>query len=469
LNSTCNTAASWGDLLSSRNALRSIALTGGVALHAINVHIVTTILPSVVREIGGLEYYAWNTTLFVVASILGSALTARLLDALTPRMAYLSALAIFTFGAASCAAAPTMIWMLLGRSVQGLGGGMLAALSYALIHVVFEQRLWARAVALVSGMWGVATLFGPAVGGLFAESGNWRLAFWILLPISAVQALIVATQLTNHKAKGREAIRVPMGKILLLATSALAIAAAALVPQTIWKVAGVAVGLALGIAVARLDSRSRVRLLPTGSYSLHSQLGKIFACVCLLTIGTTTEIFVPYFLQVIHGHPPLVAGYMTAAMAAGWSVASVVGSGRSDMAASRMVRTGPLVMTLSLGLLALILPATWQLPMLAESLLITLALAGAGLGVGLGWPHLLTRALKSAPTGEENLASASITTVQLYAMAIGAAMAGLAVNAAGLSQPGGMEGAQHAASYLFATFALAPALAIFLARGFART
>lgn len=69
-------SAGWAALLSGTNGVRSLALAGGVVLHAINVYIATTILPSVVRDIGGIDYYAWNTTLFVAASILGSALSA---------------------------------------------------------------------------------------------------------------------------------------------------------------------------------------------------------------------------------------------------------------------------------------------------------------------------------------------------------------------------------------------------------
>ncbi len=80
-NKTPTTAqGKWADLLSGSNALLTIALTGGVALHAINIYIVTTILPSVVNDIGGLEYYAWNTTLFVATSIVGSALSSKILD-----------------------------------------------------------------------------------------------------------------------------------------------------------------------------------------------------------------------------------------------------------------------------------------------------------------------------------------------------------------------------------------------------
>src|SRR5690606_1970065 len=115
-------SGSWSELLWGRNGLRSLALAGGVALHAVNVYIVTTILPSVVKDIGGLEYYAWNTTLFVVASILGSALSPKAMDAFGPRHAFLFAIFVFVLGTTACALAPSMPWMLVGRTAQGLGG-----------------------------------------------------------------------------------------------------------------------------------------------------------------------------------------------------------------------------------------------------------------------------------------------------------------------------------------------------------
>jgi MFS family permease len=459
-------STSWSELLTGRNLLRSVALTGGVALHAINVHIVTTILPSVVRDVGGLAYYAWNITLFVVASIVGSALTSKLLDKLGPRRAYLLGLAVFTLGSILCATALSMPWMLAGRSVQGLGGGLLAALGYALIPVLFEQRLWSRAVALESGMWGVATLLGPAVGGLFAAGGAWRLAFWCLLPVALLQAVIVAGQLGGKPTQGgaSDPVRIPLLKIALLALSVLLVALAGQVEDLVGKLLGVAAGLAAGVLVAWLDRRPGVALLPTGAYQLSTGMGKVFACVCLLMIGSMTEIFVPYFLQTLHGYAPLQAGYMTAAMAGGWSLASLLSSARSGRDADLMVRIGPLAMTLSLLALVLLLPGDVDVDVGVEGLWLALALGGVGLGIGLGWPHLLTRVLKSARRGEENLASAGITTVQLYAMAIGAALAGLTVNAAGLTEPGGIDGARHAAYALFACFAVTPALAIVLAR-----
>ncbi|MFL9925427.1 MFS transporter [Herbaspirillum lusitanum] len=469
--SSAAASASWGELFDRRNIWRALALTGGVALHAINVHIVTTILPSVVRDIGGLDYYAWNITLFVAASIVGSALTSKLLDLLGARPTYLLALLVFVAGSLICAAAPQMLWMLAGRSVQGLGGGLLAALGYALIRVVFAPRLWSRAVALVSGMWGIATLLGPAVGGIFAESGNWRLAFWALLPVALLQALIVTMQLRGRGTAPVTGGSLPAFRIALLTASVLAIALAGQVQEPLWQIGGIVIGVLLAVWMARLDSRMRragaTTVFPKGTYQPGSVMGKLFACVALLTIATTTEIFVPYFLQVIHGQPPLLAGYMTAAMAGGWSAASLISSGRSGASADRMVRSGPLIMAMALLALGVLLPQPPDLSPLLPWLQV-LALAGAGLGVGLGWPHLLTRVLQSAERGEENLASSSITTAQLYAMAVGAALAGVAANGAGLVQPGGVEGAQMAARWLFAVFAAAPLLAAWLTRGLSR-
>jgi MFS family permease len=461
------TVTAWGDLLRGRNGVLALALMGGVALHAINVHIVTTVLPSVVQDIGGLDWYAWNTTLFVVASIVGAALSVWLLAVLGQRGACVAALAVFAVGSAGCALATSMPWMLAGRSVQGLGGGTLAALSYALIRVVFEPRLWPRAVALVSGMWGVATLCGPALGGLFAQSGHWRWAFWTLLPVALLQGLLVIGQLQPMGARESSVDstpRIPFMQIGLLATSVLAIAAGSMSAALIWQCLGVVAGLALGMSAIVCDRRASVRLLPVGATALGTPLGAVYASVALLLIGTTTEIFVPYFLQKLQGLTPLAAGYLTAAMAAGWSMASLFSSGHGGVTAARLLRAGPLLCAASLLVLALLMPAVDDLPAGMRTLFCGLALAGVGAGVGICWPHLLTRVLTLAPPGEGGMASAAITTVQLYGMAMGAAVAGLVANAAGLGVQDSIAGTQSAAVWLFASFALAPVLAMLLAR-----
>ncbi|CDG20301.1 conserved membrane protein of unknown function [Xenorhabdus poinarii G6] len=459
-----NNTPSWGELLSGRNGLLSIALAGGVALHAINIYIATTILPSVVRDIGGLEYYAWNTTLFMVASIIGAPLSKNILSRFGPRAAYLIALVIFCCGTFICASAKDMMWMLIGRFTQGFGGGILFALSYALIRIVFDERLWPRAMAMVSGMWGIATLCGPAIGGIFAHADTWRFAFMALLPVAAVLAMIVLIQLSAYQTSNTQTERAAIGKILLLGVSVLIISFASLSKDIFANIFGVVVGIAIVVLIARFDRESKIKLLPTGAYDIGAPLGAIYACMALLVIGMTTEIFVPYFLQTIHGYRPLIAGYATALMAAGWTVGSLFSSGRRPQTVQWLVRRGPILVVLALITLAIIMPSQYLFNPTFSFILMCIALVAVGAGIGATWPHLLTQVFTSAPAGQEDLASTSITTVQLFATAIGSALAGIVANLAGFTDPGGLAGTQSASAWLFAIFALAPVFAAFIVR-----
>lgn len=453
--------ASWSELLSGRNGLRSLALAGGVAVHAINVYVATTILPSVVEDIGGLEYYAWNTTLFVVASILGSALSPQVLEKLGLRHSFLISLLFFAIGTTLCAVAPSMPFLLFARTVQGLGGGLLLGLSYSSIRLVFDERLWPRVMALVSSMWGVATLSGPAIGGIFAQMGQWRLAFWSVLPCAALLAVLVWTQLRDARAPETRKSGSTLGKVLLLTASVLVMSAGSLSTSWMINLAGVVGGAMLVYLMARADRQSTSRLFPQGTYSISTALGSLYAGIGLVSVAVATEIFIPYFLQIIHHMSPLKAGYLTALMSGGWTLGSIASSSRSLKTGDRLIIAGPVLSGLSLAALGVFIPWVGLSEGTDYSWALYLSLLGVGLGIGLAWPHLLTRVFHSAPKGQENIASAAITTLQLFTMALGAALAGIITTASGFVDPGGVQGARQSAQALLWLFALAPLLAAF--------
>lgn len=463
------TVQGWGALLKGGNGLRSITLAGGVALHATNVYVATTILPSVVGDIGGIDLYAWNTSLFVAASIVGSALSAKLLDALGPRRAYVAAALVFATGSAICGLAPLMWIMLAGRFVQGLGGGLLFALAYAMIRLVFDEVLWPRAMALVSGMWGVATLLGPAIGGLFAELDAWRAAFFFLIPITAVFAVLAALVLPAARVDRRSDLSLPVAQLLLLFGAVLAVSAGSVPTSVAWNAVGLTAGLLLLLLLVTVERGASARLLPRGAFSLRHLLGPLYALMSLLAITVTaSEIFIPLFLQTLHRQTPLVAGYLAALMAAGWTLGSIAGASVRDRGLTLANLLSPVLALTGMLALAALVPAgsggSWMA--LAP---ICLALLVVGLGVGLAWPHLLTRVVQVGRGAEQELASASITTVQLSATALGAALAGMVANAAGLTDPGGVTGTAKAAAWLFGCFASAPLVGIVLTIGILRS
>lgn len=441
----------WSALLLGKNGLRSAALAGGVALHAINVYLVTTILPSVVADIGGLDYYAWNTTLFVVASIIGSVLSTKCLTALGARAAYVWAGVIFAIGSGVCSLAPDMAVMILGRTIQGLGGGLLFALPYAMIRLVFAEPLWPRAMALISGMWGAATLIGPAVGGVFAEYDAWRAAFWALIPVTALFMVLAWALLPKKSADTSRPVGVPWAQLVLLSAVVLAISVGSIKPEAIYSVLGLAVGFLLLYLVYRVEARSTWRLMPKGGLAARGALLPLYVSMSLMVIGMTSEVFVPYFLQVLHLQTPLLAGYISALMAAGWTLGALYSSGLKSATALRAIGIAPFFIVAGL-VLALVF-----VPRLDPSLLnvagVCAGMLAVGAGIGLAWPHLLTRVLESVAEDEKELAGASITTVQLIATAIGAALAGMIVNLGGFSSPGGVAGASSAAAWLFGVYA----------------
>lgn len=458
-------SGSWSELLSGRNGLRSVALAGGVALHAVNVYIVATVLPSVVADIGGLEYYAWNMTLFVVASIVGSAITPKAIGDLGLRRSFLWAIALFSVATAVCATAPFMGWMLVGRTLQGFGGGMLLGLSYSSTRILFPERLWPRAMALLSSMWGVATFVGPALGGIFAQAGSWRWAFWSVILVCVALAALVLTQISADAGqRGGQKARMPVAQLAWMVVAVLLVSVASLSASLLWNVLGVLLGAGLTVYIARIDLKSAAPLMPQGGYRLGGQLGSLYACMALLSIAMTAEIFIPYFLQIIQGFSPIIAGYFMVLISAGWSTGSITSSSRGTHAANRLMQAGPILTTLALLGLAAVLPLyrpdDW--PVLFS--VIGVLLFGVGLGIGVIWPHLLTQLFHDSPKGQENIASSAIITVQLYALAFGAAIAGMVTNAAGFTHPGGLAGTQQAALALMVALALGPALGAWLVR-----
>src|ERR1700759_2666996 len=201
---TTDTDTSWRAFIAEGGVALPVFI-GGVGLQAIEAFIGTAMLPTVVRDIGGLDLFAWTTTLFIVASILATIFAATRPAWIGPRTASLIAASGFALGSLICGLAPSMPVLLAGRFVQGLGAGLLVSTSLAMIRLVFSQPLWPRAMALNAMVWGVATLLGPAIGGIFAQYDMWRWAFLAIVPLAALLALGAWLILPAHEATQRRA------------------------------------------------------------------------------------------------------------------------------------------------------------------------------------------------------------------------------------------------------------------------
>lgn len=458
-----NKTASWWALLSGRNGLRSLALCGGVALYAVNINVITTLLPSIVKDIGGLELYSWATILFMVASIFSVSLSPSLISYVGLRASFLTAILFFLLGSVAIAFSTTIYFLLGARTIQGLGGGLLLGLSYSAVRVVFIEPLWGRATALISSMWGIAALAGPTVGGAFAQAGHWRLAFIAIIPIALVVAFLVLASLKTPEHSHRSPpLNTPVFKAFLLSWSVLSIAFSGLSQSFLLMALAVVIMATILYGIWRDDeNRGVVPLLPHGAYNLKQPLGSLYAGIGLLSMAISSEIYIPYFLQTIHNMAPMNAAYMTALVPVGWAVGAVSMAGLHAVIANKLLVVGPVISALSLVALAVLLPWQGLSAELYALEIIGLPLFTSGLGVGMAWPHLLSRVFTCAPEGQENVAASAMITLQLYAIAVGATVAGIITALVGLGS-GSIEHAQQGATALFFSFAVLPLLFVFI-------
>jgi MFS family permease len=445
----------WRALLGPTFLGTSTLLAGGVALYATNEFLTVSLLPSAIAEIGGDRLYAWVTTLYLVGSVVAAATVSAMLLRVGARWSFLLGLSVFGIGSVVCTLAPNMGVLLVGRTLQGAAGGLLAGLGYALITTTLPRALWTRASALVSAMWGVATVVGPAAGGLFAQFGLWRWAFGVMALLSLAMGLLVPLVLpAGHVDSDRPAtaLQVPVWSVLLLSAAALTISIAQIPTSFAVTAALLALSVVLIVVFVFVDRRMAVKVLPPSMFR-PGPLKWIYLALAVLMVSAMVDMYVPLFGQRLAHLVPVVAGFLGAALAIGWAVSELVSASlKSNRIINRVVMAAPLVIAVGLTL-----TAVTQVENAPASLVVTwaLALTITGAGIGAGWPHLSAWAMQCVDEQEGAAAGAAINTVEMIAGAFGAGLAGVVVNSA----QGGVVIAARALFSVFAAVGVLGALA----------
>jgi MFS family permease len=421
-------AADWRALLAPRLVLTLCVLLGGVLLHSMNVLIMATLLPSVVAELGGANLMSWPTTAFVASSIIAASGTSLVGGRLGNRRAFSAAAVIYAVGAVLCACAPSIDFLIAGRFVQGLGGGLLSALAYVFVRNVFPEALWPRVFGLLAGVWSVTVLIGPLIGGVFASYGHWRNAFVAVMAIGCLLSAGALFTLPADKESAQGGQPDFSGEPCCLDLR-----------RDRAVVGGERCGWpddqghahhrsCHGIRWDDADRSTSSRPAPAERcVFLRSPTGAGLWMVLLMSVGySPLAIYAPLFLQRLHGLSPLGAGYIVALASLAWTTAALAVASLSEEWPPRLIVVGPLAMGTGLAGVGLLMA-----PGPVAALILPIVLIG--IGIGSAWAFVLQRVMSGAKGGEENIAAASAATVQQAGIALGAAIAGLVANASGLN------------------------------------
>ena len=431
-------------------------LLGGILLHSMNVLMLATVLPTIVGELGGAALMSLPSTAFLASSIIAATCAGLATATFGARNVYVAGATIFAAGAIAIALAPAMELVVAGRFVQGFGGGLIAGVAYVLVRTTFPEAAWARAITLLSGMWSVAILVGPLAGGAFARYGQWRGSFVMVAAIGIVLALASFRTLPASRSPSAQRAPFPGMRLALVCAAIASSSSAAVVAAPVAKAILIALATAFLAAMLRIDRKVKTPLLPSDAFALTTPTGLGIWLLLLTAIAySPLQIYIPIFLQSLHGLDPLTAGYGVACASLGWTAASVVVAGADEKWRGRCIVIGPALMLVSLVAAALIgHHSAWAM---------CAAILGIGWGIGTCWAFTAQRIMSGARKGEETVAASSVPTVQQMGFAVGAALSGLAANSAGFAVGLPHEAMVYVAYVVPLCFAVSAALATLVA------
>ncbi len=374
----------------------TIGIVALVLLVAFEAMAVSTAMPVAVSDLGGLAFYAWGFSGFMVASMYATILSGELCDRIGPVLPFLLGVGLFAGGLAIAGAAPTMLVFIAGRMVQGLGGGAVVVTLYVIVGRAYPAALRPRVFAAISSAWVLPSIIGPVVAGTVTEHTSWRWVFLGLLPLAIGPVILVLPRLRGLPSVEPSAPREGRKRRALGAAVGIGLMQYAGQQRTWWSVALLVAGLALVVACLP-------RLLPAGTLRFARGLPSVVGLRGVLAGAFFgAQAFIPLMLIEHRGLSTTLAGLTLTVGALGWSTGSWW-QGRPSMRTSRprLIEIGAVFVAIGLAVvLVSTLPAV-------PSLLAGVGCVISGLGMGLGLASLSVLLLEYAPTHEHGASGAA--------------------------------------------------------------
>jgi EmrB/QacA subfamily drug resistance transporter len=313
-----------------------VALMLGMFLAALDQTIVSTALPTIVGDLGGLNHLSWVVTSYLLASTVSTPIYGKLGDMYGRKPVFLAAIVIFLVGSLLAGLSQSMTELIGFRALQGAGAGGLMVSAQAIIADIVPPRQRGRYMGLIGSVFAVASVAGPLLGGFFVDQISWRWVFYVNMPVGALAILIVIFRLHLHVPPTRH-------RIDYLGATLLSGGVGALILLTSWggsqyrwgssMIVGLGIGgVAMLVAFVWQERRAAEPILPltlfrSSIFNVSSAMGTTIGMAMFGAI-----IFIPLFLQLVYGASatgsglrmlPLMIGLLIAAIASGRAISRI--------------------------------------------------------------------------------------------------------------------------------------------------
>jgi EmrB/QacA subfamily drug resistance transporter len=399
---------------------KRLALVGvmlAIFLAALESTVVALAMPTVVARLGGLEIYSWVFSGYMLTQTITMPLWGRFSDLYGRRPVYLIGLATFLLGSVLSGAAQDMGQLIAFRMLQGVGAGSLMTLGYTVVGEIFGLERRARLQGYLAGVWGVASMLGPPLGGVLTDHISWRAVFYLNVPPGLVAMALLATALARiPKSERRPAIDYAGVSLFTAGVTAVLLGTVEAGRAGAWSRLDVIGLLMVGIvalaAFVAVERRAAAPIVPLGLFGNRVVVAAVVtrALAAMAMFGALT--YVPLFLQAVAGMTALQAGGILAPFVLGW----VAMSATSARLVLRVGYRGPVIVGMACLTAAFFLFTRWsdglsQLGAMRDTLL-------AGIGMGLVVVPMLIAVQSTVSRADLGIA----TSVIQFFMSIGGAV-----------------------------------------------
>jgi len=399
------------------------ALMLGMFLAALDQTIVSTALPTIVGDLGGLNHLSWVVTSYLLAATVSTPIYGKLGDMVGRKPVFLAAILIFLAGSMLAGLSQSMLELIGFRALQGIGAGGLMVGAQAIIADIVPPRERGRYMGLIGSVFAVASVAGPLLGGFLVDNLSWRWVFYVNMPVGALAVLIVVTRLHLHTPTIRH-------RIDLLGAALLSAGVASLTLLTTWGgnqyawgsrtiiLLGVG-GVVLLIVFLWWETRAAEPIVPLSLFrsSVFSIANAIGFAVGMAMFGAI--VFLPVFLQLVYGATPTSSGLRMLPLMAGL-LAAAIGSGRAISRIGRY-KAFPIAGTafLVVGMYLLSLLRVGTAPWVASVYMLVV-----GIGIGLVMQVLVLVVQNAARPQEIGVATSTATFFRSVGGSFGVAIFG---------------------------------------------